>query len=383
MSSSPAIGSSCDVGSSSSTRRGRPTSAAASATRCSSPPERVSTARSSRCGIAERQRHLLDGARPARRRRARAARAAAPTRPGRSSRRPGSPGPARPVRPPGRARLVRCGGRPARRLHLAGHVTAVVVGDQAAAGTKQGRLSRSRAPGEHDELTRLDLEPDVPQGIGAGFRVAVGEPFDADKGISHAGSASPRTAGPPRSPRMWPAKRGRTGVHAQRRVGVEAAGAGDSRRDRNRRDGDARRQKPRRVPVGRRRRAPTAGRAVRVAAELKRRGDVDGAIERARHQPRAPSRPGRPGPRRDPRSAAASARRAWSAAASGTSRAIRVAVSAERRASGRSSRRTRSGSTDAEYTANAIVTTRIRSASTAPSTSASALTSMRPSSGTS
>ena len=52
ISSSPATGSSCEVGSSSRTSRGRVTSAAASATRCSSPPESVSTVRSSRCGIA-------------------------------------------------------------------------------------------------------------------------------------------------------------------------------------------------------------------------------------------------------------------------------------------------------------------------------------------
>ena len=52
ISSSPATGSSWEVGSSSRTSRGRVTSAAASATRCSSPPERVSTVRSSRCGIA-------------------------------------------------------------------------------------------------------------------------------------------------------------------------------------------------------------------------------------------------------------------------------------------------------------------------------------------
>ena len=52
ISSSPATGSSWEVGSSSSTRRGRPTSAAARATRWSSPPESVSAVRSSRCGIA-------------------------------------------------------------------------------------------------------------------------------------------------------------------------------------------------------------------------------------------------------------------------------------------------------------------------------------------
>ena len=51
ISSSPATGSSCEVGSSSRTSRGRSTSAAASATRCSSPPESVSTGRSIRSAI--------------------------------------------------------------------------------------------------------------------------------------------------------------------------------------------------------------------------------------------------------------------------------------------------------------------------------------------
>ena len=50
-SSSPATGSSCEVGSSSSSRRGPAASAAASATRCSSPPERVRTGRSSRSAM--------------------------------------------------------------------------------------------------------------------------------------------------------------------------------------------------------------------------------------------------------------------------------------------------------------------------------------------
>ena len=52
ISSSPATGSSWEVGSSRRTSFGRVTRAAASATRCSSPPERVSTVRSSRCGMA-------------------------------------------------------------------------------------------------------------------------------------------------------------------------------------------------------------------------------------------------------------------------------------------------------------------------------------------
>ncbi len=52
ISSSPATGSSWDVGSSSRTSFGRVTRAAARATRCSSPPESVSTVRPSRCGIA-------------------------------------------------------------------------------------------------------------------------------------------------------------------------------------------------------------------------------------------------------------------------------------------------------------------------------------------
>ena len=47
-SSSPATGSSCEVGSSSSSNRGRPASAAASATRCSSPPDSSCVGRSSR-----------------------------------------------------------------------------------------------------------------------------------------------------------------------------------------------------------------------------------------------------------------------------------------------------------------------------------------------
>ena len=52
ISSSPATGSSWEVGSSNRTSLGRVTRAAASATRWSSPPERVSTVRPSRCGIA-------------------------------------------------------------------------------------------------------------------------------------------------------------------------------------------------------------------------------------------------------------------------------------------------------------------------------------------
>ena len=52
ISSSPATGSSWEVGSSSSTSLGRVASAAASATRCSSPPESVSVVRSSRWSIA-------------------------------------------------------------------------------------------------------------------------------------------------------------------------------------------------------------------------------------------------------------------------------------------------------------------------------------------
>ena len=58
-SSSPATGSSCEVGSSSSSSAGRCTIAAAIATRWSSPPDSVSVRRSSRCAHAERQRRLL------------------------------------------------------------------------------------------------------------------------------------------------------------------------------------------------------------------------------------------------------------------------------------------------------------------------------------
>ena len=92
ISSSPATGSSWEVGSSSRTSGGRVTSAAASATRCSSPPESVSTVRSSRCGIASAsatsstaRARAAGGAR-------RAAPAAARSRPRPWSRRPGSPG---------------------------------------------------------------------------------------------------------------------------------------------------------------------------------------------------------------------------------------------------------------------------------------------------
>ena len=63
ISSSPATGSSCDVGSSSTSSAGRWTSAAAIATRCSSPPESVSVRRSSSCADPERERDLLDRAR--------------------------------------------------------------------------------------------------------------------------------------------------------------------------------------------------------------------------------------------------------------------------------------------------------------------------------
>ena len=93
--------------------------------------------------------------------------------------------------------------------------------------------------------------------------------------------------------------------------------------------------------------------------------------------PRRPSGPARPrragaipqpsprGPRPGPRSFAASRTRAWSRAASGTSLAMRVAVSAERRASGRSIRSIRSGSTLAERTAKAMSTTTTLAARTA------------------
>ena len=66
-SSSPATGSSWEVGSSSSSSRGRPASAAPSATRCSSPPDSSCVERSSRPRDAERERGLLHPARDRRR----------------------------------------------------------------------------------------------------------------------------------------------------------------------------------------------------------------------------------------------------------------------------------------------------------------------------
>ena len=62
ISSSPATGSSWEVGSSSRTRRGRVTRAAASATRWSSPPERVSTVRVEQVRDGEGEGDLLDRA---------------------------------------------------------------------------------------------------------------------------------------------------------------------------------------------------------------------------------------------------------------------------------------------------------------------------------
>ena len=158
ISSSPATGSSCEVGSSSSTSRGRGASAAASATRWSSPPESSWVERSSSVGDAQRQRGLLD----------RRARPTAGDRP-RFSRRQGELGANRAHDHLGlgilkhrarqradRRRPVLAGVQPADG-DAPGEVPAMEMRHQAACGAQQRRLARRRqAPRARQNSPGLD-----------------------------------------------------------------------------------------------------------------------------------------------------------------------------------------------------------------------------------
>ncbi len=91
ISSSPATGSSCEVGSSSTRSEGRPASAAPSATRCSSPPDSSDGRSIQQVRDPERERRLLD----------RRGRPPWPARPGSRAETPAPPGPC-PSRPASR-----------------------------------------------------------------------------------------------------------------------------------------------------------------------------------------------------------------------------------------------------------------------------------------
>ena len=189
ISSSPATGSSWEVGSSRSTSWGRVTRAAARATRCSSPPERVSTARSSRCGIASASatsstaRARVDGEAP------RSSSGSAISAGDRGRDHLGL-GVLSDVADVG-GELAGAGGEGVDAGHLdpAVDLAAVEVRDQAAGGAQQGRLAAGGAAGEEDQLSGADLERDVAQGRAGGVRVGVGEALDRER------RRRPRSAG--------------------------------------------------------------------------------------------------------------------------------------------------------------------------------------------
>ncbi len=352
ISSSPATGSSCEVGSSSRTRAGRATSAAASATRCSSPPDSVSAVRSSRSG----SRAPAPPPRPPER--------AAPARSPRSS--SGSAISARtvvettwvsgswatkPTRAGELGRTVLARVEP-RDLDPAGDLAAVEVRHQPARGAQQCRLARARAAGERDELPGAHREAHLaervpPRAPGSGRsdpRVEHGRAIRhwlaassaslrrSRAAVRAAGRADARTAAPRRSGRAAASsERRRAGVERQLRVGVEAA---ELRRSARR----ARRRRSRSRPTTKRRswrerahglparpRRGARSRAARASPRRRRRGRASPRRAAAR-APRA-----RRAPPPGPRSAAASRSRARSPAATGTMREISVAVSAERR----------------------------------------------------
>ena len=154
ISSSPATGSSCEVGSSSRTSGGRVTRAAASATRCSSPPERVSTVRSSRCGIASASATSSTARARARRR------VAAQLQRQRDL---GADGGRDDLGLGVLGDVADAAGELARAgvarveagdLDPPGDLAAVEVRHEAAGGAQQRRLARARAAGEDDELAR-------------------------------------------------------------------------------------------------------------------------------------------------------------------------------------------------------------------------------------
>ena len=238
MSSSPATGSSCEVGSSSRMRRGRRTSAAASATRCSSPPERVSVGRSSRWSTASaRVTSSIARARDA---------SGSPRSSRGSSSSPRTVAettwvsgswPTRPTRPPSSAGPCSRTSRP-HTWSDPGRLAAVVVGDEAAAGAQQARLARAGAPREDDELARLDLELERAQRRRGRVRVGVREGAHADdrRGLSHGFAPGGRS----RSRR-----RGRGRAAAARRRARASRGRRRSRSPDRRRTRRSRRAGPR------------------------------------------------------------------------------------------------------------------------------------------
>ena len=348
-SSSPATGSSCEVGSSSSSSRGRPASAAPSATRCSSPPDSSCVGAVEQAGDAERERRLLHPARD--RRRAPAAvlererelgahRAHHDLRLGVLEQRPGDRGQL------GRAVLAR--------VEPAGHeppgeLAAVEVRHEPGGGAQQRRLARARAAREHDELARLDRSarrrpaPAAPPGIRVGHpledelahrpiprRSANGSSATASSATASASSAGAdrhHQRGYAANDSQPPSDRRDPEPGEQRRV--DAANA-KSWRDHGR------------VPPRRARRAAEA-------AHLERRGDVGRAVQRARGHRRAAApaaRRGSPGRQRW-----ASRKRRASRASTGTRRVASAAVSAERSDTRRNARSSSSGSTAAECSA--------------------------------
>ena len=386
ISSSPATGSSCEVGSSSRTRRGRRTSAAASATRCSSPPERVSVGRSSRCGIASASATSSTA-------RARAAAGSPRSSSGSSSSAAhrgrdhlglgvlGDQADARRRAPPGRLADVEAGHR-----DRAPTLASVEVRHEAAAGPQQRRLARPRATREDHELPLRDLRSSPSRATRV--RTAGSDRSDRERRDRAAQLIAP----PPR-----PHERGGCKRREEERERERRGAGGRSRRS----DRDRTTRRPRACPRSRSRRSrrPAAANRHACRERERRRGDRGtplayprsssaAATSTARSSDPATSRRASAGLPTGAAAGTAQPRclgsRAWSAAASGTSRVISVAVSAERRASGRSRRSTRSGSTHAEWTAKAHDHDRDPQADASlPRPSASALTSTCPSRGSS
>jgi hypothetical protein len=78
---------------------------------------------------------------------------------------------------------------------LAGHVAPVVVRDEAARGSQQGRLPGARTTGEDHELPFAQLQVEAAQRfVGAGVRVA--EAGEAKERFSHGAASSPVAARP-------------------------------------------------------------------------------------------------------------------------------------------------------------------------------------------
>ena len=180
-SSSPATGSSWDVGSSSSATAGRPASAAPSATRCSSPPDSSCVERSSSCAMPSASAGLLHAARDSGRREPlvleregelAADRVHHDLRLGVLEQRAGHRGQ--------RRRLVGACVEAAGR-HAARELATVEVRHQPARGAQQRRLARAGAAREHHELARRDLEVDAAQRGRADARVGVGDALERER----------------------------------------------------------------------------------------------------------------------------------------------------------------------------------------------------------